>query len=277
MSAVDEPARLAGVVPMNLAALEAWRRDRPRPVPGDQPRSFGPHWEASVDVGGRLGVLFPPELDMATVTGLSQVLGGVAYVSFGLHMLLPAPEGSDPDDPRPPPMHTDPGLLKRLSAAHAELHTYLSEYLGVEAPALSGLATGRPRRHESGVVVPGRSEESVLLGEAGVGGRLGYRLDPSGWPPPSGGMPAWPWVAYGVVLHLEREFQTRQLPTDPPPDFSGPYRLAPLIDETFWEALGRAFTSAAERLGLPSWPLHQGKVHDPASRIGMARNWQSPV
>jgi hypothetical protein len=274
---LDEPQRLAGVVPMGLGALQAWRRDRPRPVPSEQPTSFGPHWEVSVDAGGRLDVLIPHVLEVGTVTGLGPVLGGVAYVSFGLHMLLPAPEGSDPDDPGPPRMHTDPGLLTPLSAAHAALHRYLSEYLGVEAPTLSGLVTGRLRRHESGVVVPGRSEETVLLGEAAVGGRLGYRLDPTSWPTPSGGMAASPWVAYGVVLHLEREFQTRQLPTDPPPGFTGPYRVAPFIDETFWAALGAALASAAEHLSLPPWPLHQGKVHDPASRIGMAKNWQLPV
>lgn len=276
-AAADEPRRLAGVVPMDLAGLKAWRRDRPQPVPGAQPTSFGPHWELSVDVGGRLDVLDPPAIEVATVAGLGPVLGGVAYVSFGLHMLLPAPEGSDPDDPGPPRMHTDPGLLRPLSSAHAELHTYLGEFLGVEAPPLSGLVTGRPRRHEGGVVVPGRSESTVLLGEAGVGGRRGFMLDPSGWPSLSVEMPAQPWVAYGVVLHLEREFPTRQLPTDPPPGFTGPYRLAPLIDESFWEAVGAALASAAARVGLPSWPLQQGKVHDPASRTGMAMNWQQPV
>jgi hypothetical protein len=264
-------------VPMDLAGLEAWRRDRPRPMPGEQPTAFGPHWELSVDAGGRLDVLVPPVLEVATVTGLGRVMGGVAYVSFGLHVLLPAPEGSDPDDRGPPRMHTDPGLMRPLSAAHDELHKYLGEYLGVEAPAMSGLVTGRPRRHEGGVVVPGRSEATVLLGEAGVGGRRGFMLDPSRWPSPSGDMPTRPWIAYGVVLHLEREFPTRQLPTDPPPGFTGPYRLAPHIDESFWEALGAALASAAAQVGLPAWPLHQGKVHDPASRTGMARNWQQPV
>jgi hypothetical protein len=211
----DEPGRLAGVVHMDLAGLEAWRRDRPQPVPGAQPTSFGPHWELSLDAGGRLDVLVPPVLEVATVTGLGRVMGGVAYVSFGLHMLLPAPEGSDPDDPGPPRMHTDPGLLTPLSAAHAELQTYLGEYLGVEAPALNGLVTGRLRRHAGGVVVPARSEATVLLGGAGVGGRRGFMLDPSGWPSPSGDLPARPWVAYGVVLHLEREFQFTLSGTSP--------------------------------------------------------------
>ncbi len=189
---MDEPARLAGVVSMDLAALEAWRRNRLRPVPGEQPMSFGPHWELSVDAGGRLDVLDPPRLEVATAADLGPVLDGVAYVSFGLHMLLPAPEGSDPDDPRPPGMLADPGLLTPLSAAHAELHKYLREHLGVDGPALSGLATGRVRRHEGGIVVPGRSEETLLLGEDSVAGRRGCVLDPSGWPTPSGAMPALP-------------------------------------------------------------------------------------
>lgn len=275
--AADEPRPLAGVVPMDLAGLNVWRRDRLQPLPGEQPTSFGPHWEVSVDAGGRLDVLDPPALEVATAAGLGAVLGGVAYISFGLHMLLPAPDGSDPEDPGPPRMATDPGLLRPLSAAQAELHTYFGEYLGVEAPALSGLVTGRPRRHEGGVVVPGRSEATVLLGEAGVGGQRGFTLDPSTWPPPSGDMAARPWVAYGVVLHLERKFPTRQVPTDPPPGFTGPFRLAPLIDESFWEALGAVLASAAAQVGLPAWPLHQGRVHDPASRTGMAKNWQQPV
>lgn len=38
-------------------------------------------------------------LEVATVTGLGPVLGGVAYVSFGLHMLLPAPEEPGPLGP----------------------------------------------------------------------------------------------------------------------------------------------------------------------------------
>jgi hypothetical protein len=274
---MDDPQRIAGVVPMDRDALLAWRRDRPSPTPGEQPTSFGPHWEVSVDVGGRLDVLTPPVVEAAAVAGLGPVLGGVAYIRFGLHMLLPAPEGSDPDEPGPPRMHTDPGLLTPLSAAHAELHGYLSEHLGVEASTLSGLTTGRLRRDESGIVLPGRSEETVLLGEDEVSGRVGYRLDPTGWPSLAGGMATSPWLAYGVVLHLEREFQTRQLPTDPPPGFTGPYRVAPFIDETFWEALGTALTSAAEHLELPSWALHQAKVHDPASRTGMAKNWQQPV
>lgn len=192
----EEPRRLAGVVPMDLAGLTAWRRDRPQPLPGEQPTSFGPHWEVSVDAGGRLDVLDPPALEVATAAGLGPVLGGVAYVSFGLHMLLPAPDGRDPDDPGPPRMHTDPGLLRPLSAAQAELHAFLGEYLGVEPPALSGLVTGRPRRHEGGVVVPGRSEATVLLGEAGVRGRRGFMLDPSGWPSPSGDMAARPWCPW---------------------------------------------------------------------------------
>ncbi len=84
-------------------------------------------------------------------------------------------------------------------------------------------------------------------------------------------------IAYGVVLHLERDFPTRQLPTHPAPGFTGPYRLAPLIEEAFWEELVAVLGSAAAHMGLPAWPRHRGKVHDPASGTGMARNWQDPV
>ena len=271
--AADEPRRLAGVVPMDLAGLEAWRRDCPRPVPGEQPTSFGPRLGA--ERGGRRprstsstrrGSRWPPWLS------LGRVLGGVAYVSFGLHMLLPAPEGSDPDDPGTAPMPTDPGLLRPLSAAHAELQAYLGEYPRGQAPVgSSGLATGRLRRHEGGVVVPGRSEATVLLGEAGVGGRRGFMLDPSGVAAATRRQAARPWVAYGVVLHFEREFPTRQLPTDPPRRLHRPLPPGcPASTRPSGMALGAVFRARLPRsVGLPRWPLHQGKVHDPASRTGM--------
>lgn len=95
---------LAGVIPMDLGALQAWRAERPRPVPGPAAlaTSYGPDWELTVDAGGPLGVLEPPALELARVAALGAALSGVGYVVFGLHLRLPAPAGSDPDNPRPP-------------------------------------------------------------------------------------------------------------------------------------------------------------------------------
>jgi hypothetical protein len=276
-AAATEPMGIADVVPMDLAALEAWRRDRPLPVPGRQPSSFGPHWELTVDAGGELGVLVPPGLDIAGVAALGAALGGVAYVSFGLHVLLPAPEDSDPDDLRWPGMPTRHSVLAPLSAAHAELHGRLREHLGVDVGGSPELTIGRLRRQDADIVLPGRSGTTVLLGRGGTADGLGDRLDPSRWPSLPGGVPGRPWAAYGVVLHIERDFPTRQFPIEPPPGFTGQYQVGPMVDETFWTTTGDAFRAAAAGLGLPPWPLHLGKLDDPASRTGMRRSWQQPV
>jgi hypothetical protein len=100
----ERPPSLAGVVPMDFAALDASRRSRPEPAPGPaaRPAAYGPDWELTVDAGGRLEILEPPALELAAVAALGAALRGVAFVAFGLDLLLPAPAGSDPDDPRPP-------------------------------------------------------------------------------------------------------------------------------------------------------------------------------
>jgi hypothetical protein len=273
-AAGDVPV-LAGVVAMDRAGLDAWRREWPQPVPGVQPTSFGPDWELTVGAGGGLDVLDPPRLEVAAVAALGRVLGGVACMSLGLHMLIPVPPGSDPESPgRPFFMPNEPGLLTPLSQAHAELRAQLGEHLGVDAPAGSGLTTGQLRRHEGFVVVPARSEETVLLGEPGVGGRRGYHLDPSEWPVPAGSAP---WAVYGLVLHIQHDFPTRRYPTDPAPGFTGAYHLAPVVDETFWEEAGAALGAAAARVDLPRWPLDHARIRDPVTRTGWAKRWQQPV
>jgi hypothetical protein len=53
--------------------------------------------------------------------------------------------------------------------------------------------------------------------------------------------------------------------------------LGPVVAETFWEEMGAALAAAAGRVGLPRWPLQGGKLGDPGSRSGWAKNWQQPV
>ncbi len=272
----QESAQFHDVVPMDLAALEAWRRDRPRPVPGEQPSSFGPHWELTVDAGGRLDALEPQPLDVATVAAFGSAVGGVAYIAFGLDVLSPAPEGSEYGHPGPPPRGSHAAAMEPLQRAHAHLQQQLREHVGLDLAAPTDFMIGRARRQDGGIVVPGRSGTTVLLNEARAG-TLSDLLNPWAWSGLPGGLQGEPWAAYGVVLHIERRFPTRQFPLNPPPGFSGPYRLGPVVDDAFWETAGETFRSVAAGLRLPQWPMHQAKLHDPVSGSRVARNWQQPV
>lgn len=273
----EAPAPLAGVVPMDLAALEAWRAQRPRPVPGPAapPTSYGPDWELAVDAGGRLELLQPPALEIERVAALGAALGGVGYVTFGLHLRLPAPAGSDPDHPRPPSPQWHRDSLEPLHQAQAELHRRLREHLGVEPGGSTGLTTGGVRREDGELVLPGRSETMVLLGQHDDG--LGGVLDPSKWSMLPGEPLGEPWAVFGVVLHVEHEFPTTRFPTDPPPGFTGPFRLGPVVDDEYWAHVGEVFIAAAARVGLPPWPLHHASLQDPNARGGQRKHWQQPV
>ena len=268
---------LAGVIPMDLAALEAWRAARPRPTPGPAapPSSYGPDWELTVDAGGRLESLQPPALEVARVSALGLALDGVGYVTFGVHVRLPAPEGSDPDDPRAPSPESHRSSLEPLQRAQAELHRRLRAHLGAEPQGSMAFTTGRVRREDGELVLPGRTETTVLLGRLDHG--LGEVLDPSSWSALPGEPLGEPWAAYGAVLHVEHDFPTKQFPTDPPPGFTGPFHVAPFVDEEYWAQVGEVFSAAATEVGLPPWPLQQASLHDPTARSGQGKRWQSPV
>ena len=275
-TAASELAGFPDVVRMDLAALDAWRRERGRPVPGESPSSSNPHWELTIDAGGRVDALGAPVLEIATVAALGQAVGGVPYIAFGLHVLLPAPQGSNPDDPGPPPGGSQGASFEALHQAQAHLHQQLREHLGMELSAPISFTAGRVRRQEGDVVLPGRTETTVLLGDGGTGNRVGD-IDPSSWLNLPGGLLGQPWAAYGIVLRIKRDFPTRQFPTNPPADFRGPYRLGPAVDEELWDSTGEAFRLAAARAGAPPWPLYKGRLHDPASGTRVERNWQQPV
>lgn len=270
-------ASLDGVVPMDLAALEAWRAERPQPAPGPAapPTSYGPDWELTVDAGGRLELLQPPALEVARVAALGSALSGVGYVIFGLHLRLSAPAGSDPDDPRAPSPQAHRASLEPLQRVQAELHHRLREHLGVEPSGVMGFTTGRVRREDGELVLPGRSETKVLLGQRDDG--LGGVLDPSTWSMLPGEPLGEPWAAYGVVMHLQHDFPTKRFPTDPPAGFTGPFHVAPVVDEEYWAHVGEVFTAAAASVGLPLWPLQQSSLHDPTARGGQGKRWQQPV
>jgi hypothetical protein len=256
--------RLASVVPMDLAALQAWRAERPGPAPGS-------HWELTVDAGGPLGVLEPPALELARVAALGAALSGVGYVAFGLYLRLPAPAGSDPDDPKPPGPQSHEASFEPLRRAQAELHRRLRD-LGADLPGAMALRTGRVRREDGALVLPGRSETKVLVGrpEDGFAGVL----DPSRWSTFAGEPLGEPWAAYGVVLRVEHEFPMKRFPTNPPAGFTGPFGVGPAVDDDYWTRLGEVFTTAAASVVLPSWPLHQASLHDPGTRSRQEKCWQ---
>ena len=270
-------ATLADVVPMDLAALEAWRARRPRPTPGPAatPSSYGPDWELTVDAGGPLERLQPPALEVARVAALGSALRGVGYVAFGLHVRTPAPEGSDPDEARAPSPGSHRASLEPLQRAQAELHRRLREHLGLDVRGPTGFTTGRVRRQDGELVLPGRTETTVLLGRDQDG--LGDVLDPASWSALPGESLGEPWAAYGVVLHVEHQFPTKQFPTDPPPGFTGPFHVGPSVDEGYWAHLGEVFTVAAARVGLPPWPLQRATLYDPAAPSRQGKHWQAPV
>ena len=276
-TASPELASFPDIVRLDLAALEAWRRERGRPVPDESQSSSDPHWELTIDAGGRADALGAPELEIATVAALGPAVGGVPYIAFGLHVLLPAPHGSNPDDPGPPPRDSQGASFGALHRAQAHLHQQLREHLGIELSTPISFTAGRVRRQDGDVGLPGRTETTVLLGDGGLGNGSGDRLDPSSWLQLPGGVLGQPWAAYGIVLRIKRDFPTRQFPTDPPPDFPGPYRLGPAVDEELWDRTGEAFRLAAAGVGAPPWPLYKGRLHDPASGTRVERNWQQPV
>lgn len=167
-------------------------------------------------------------------------------------------------------------LFEALHGAQAHLLQQLREDLGIDLTVPMSFTAGRVRRQDGDVVLPCRTEATVLLGNGGLGYRLDARLDPSNWLTLPGGGPGQPWAAYGMVLRIERDFPTRQFPTDPPPDFRGPYSVGPAVDEEFWDSTGEAFRSAAARAGAPPWPLYKGRLHNPASGARVERHWQQP-
>ena len=274
--ASEETAVLPKVVPMDLAGLEAWRAERPRPTPGQQVSSFGTDWELAVDAGGPVDVLEPPAVEVTAVASLGRALGGVGYLAFGLHVVLPAPAGSDPDDPKPPPMEERHATLVPLQEAQAELHRLLGEHLAIQLPHPNEFLIGRPRRQGGELVVLGRSTTTVFVGEESTTHDLGERLEPSRWLELPEKLPGRPWAAYGLLLRIEHEFPVELVPRNPPPHFTGPQRSSPVVSEEFWERCGRALRSAASDSRLPAWPLHQGLVHSPAG-VRQIRNWQQPV
>ena len=270
----ERPPSLAGVVPMDFAALDAWRRSRPTPAPAPGPRpAYGPDWELTVEAGGPLDILEPPALELAAVAALGAALRGVAFVALGLDLLLPAPAGRDPDDPRPPAPGARQASLEPLHRAHTELLRRLHEQLGLELAGPSHLRTGRVRQEEDGqLMLPGRSGTTVLLGEADHA--LGEVLELSTWPMATGESL---WVAYGVVLHVRTGFPTRRFPTEPPAGFTGPYHVGPIVDEAYWGSVAEALRVAAADVGLPTWPLLDGSLRDPIARSGQGKNWQLAV
>ena len=271
-------ASLSGVVPMDRAALEAWRAERPGPEPGPlvPPPSCGPDWELTVDAGGRVDLLQQTALHVGRVAALGSALGGVGYVTFGLYHRLPAPAGTDPDDVRAPSPQAHLASLEPLHQAQVELHRRLREHLGVDPRGSMGLTLGGVRWEDGELVLPGRSETMVLLGQHDDDA-LGGVLDLSRWPTLPGEPLGEPWAAYGVVLRVEHEFPTTQFPTAPPEGFTGPFRLGPVVDEEHWAHVGEVFTAAAASVGLPPWPPHQASLQDPRAAGGQRKHWQRPV
>jgi hypothetical protein len=276
-TAGEEAALLPKIVPMDLVGLEAWRAERPRPVPGQHRSSLGTDWELSVDVGGPLKLLEPPAVDVAAVAALGRALAGVGYLAFGLHVLLPAPEGSDPDDPKAPPMEQRHATLLPLQEAQAELDQVLRDRLALELPHPNEFTVGRPRRQDGAVVVPGRSTTTVFLTEQASTPGVGERLEPSKWLELPEKLPGMPWAAYGVVLRVEHDFPVELVPRKPPPHFTGPQRSSPVVGDEFWEACGAVLRSVGPDLGLPVWPLRQGQLYDPEAGVRSIRNWQDPA
>lgn len=271
-----EPAFPATVVPMDRAGLQAWRRDRPRPsMDGPPPATFGPCWELTVDAGGEVEHLDPPVAETAMVAALGRALGGVGFVRIGMVLDVPAPEGTDPDDPKPPPMDQRRARLKPFQRAHEEFSRLLAEHHAILLGRPSALHVGRAVRRDATVVIPGGTETTVLLGDDDPGEHLGARVEPATWIN-TPGLPGRPWVSYGVVLHVEHDFPVAQFPTSPPPGFTGPFRLGPVVDGRFWDDVGRVVAATARRCGLPGWPLHDGWLHDPANMQSERHTWQQP-
>jgi hypothetical protein len=274
-AAPPEPVPIPGVVATDKAELEAWRRERWQGA-AQQSTAPRPLWEITLDVGGSVDVLHPPAVEFSAVAALGRALGGVGYASLGLHLDLGAPEGTDPDDPRPS-AQAQHSLMEDLRRTDATFRRQLGEHLGTEMPAASEFLTGRVRRLDGEVVVPARSGATILVSDSDTHSGGLERLDLSTWDGLPGGCLGRPWAAFGVVLRLQRDFPVQQFPTNPPANFSGPWQALPDVDDEFWEPLGRSLKLTASRAGLPDWPLHQGRLHDIATRSGRMKNWQMPV
>lgn len=126
----------------NTSALAGVIPPRAAPGPAAPPPSHGQDWELTVNAGGLLDVLRPPALDVARVAALASALGGVGYVTYGLHLRLPAPEGSDPHNRRAPSPGSLQASLEPLERAQAELHRRLRQHLGVDPSGSMGFRTG---------------------------------------------------------------------------------------------------------------------------------------
>jgi hypothetical protein len=72
---------------------------------------------------------------------LGRALEGVGFASFGLHMDLPAPEGSDPDEPRPSAQDQHL-LMENLRRSDATFRLQLGGHLRTELPGASEFLTG---------------------------------------------------------------------------------------------------------------------------------------
>jgi hypothetical protein len=189
-----------------------------------QVASFDTDWELAVDVGGPVDLLEPPAVEVAAVAALGRALTGVGYLAFGLQLLLPAPEGSDPDDPTALPREQGHVRLLPLQEAQAELHRQLRDHLALQLPGPDAFITGRPRRQDGAVVVPGATTTTVLVGEQATTQGLGERLEPSTWLDLPEELPGMPWAAYGVVLRINDDFPVELVPRNPPPQVTGPRR-----------------------------------------------------
>lgn len=269
------PAFPARLVRLELEEFLAERAaNRPPSSEAAGTSTFGPRWELTVQVGGAVDVLRPAAVSVADVAALAGELGGVGFVAFGTHFVVPAPEGTVADGRSMPP-----GQFERFDAmrrAAAELDHRLDQDFGIHLPAgydrrvLRGHSSARPIERDGALVIPCRTRTVVYLG-AGLDAVLGDRLDPASWLEASGdALPGTPWVGYGVVVAVEGTFETIQVPTRA--DASTKVSR-PLVGSAFWDAAGAAMLGAAALLGLPQWPLQEATLRDPITGIQMVRPW----
>lgn len=268
----------ATVIPLRL---EDFLRRQPLPRAGTEgPEPFGPELELTVEAGSWLENLEPPSVPIASIAALGTLLGGVAYVVFGLDVAIPSELTPAANAGAVPSPESQQRLFRELSLAKGELHQLLREDMNIELPALpdprvvEGQVTGRPRSRNDGIVLPGRTRTALLLGEGGLDQVLGDRLDPSTWlsgRPLRGTL----WAGFGVVLDIEKEFPLGQVPKNPSPQFTGPRRSLPEVPEAFWTAVTGAVMAAATEVALPAWPLQHASIRVSSDML-VGRHWQSP-